>query len=108
MQVGFARCVTDYATIYWHLHDVIVDEAYRGRGIGKALMEAVSSHEQLKGLNGILATRDAQGLYQQNGFTVADSRTLLTKTGTDASFGGANRSAGTPRLIVYFLFCFFR
>ena len=28
-QVGFARCVTDYATIYW-LADVIIDEQYRG------------------------------------------------------------------------------
>ena len=78
MQVGFARCVTDYATIYW-LCDVIVDEAYRGRGIGKALMEAVSSHEQLKGLNGILATRDAHGLYAQHGFTVADPGRFMRK-----------------------------
>ena len=31
-QVGFARCVTDYATIYW-LADVIIDERFRGQGL---------------------------------------------------------------------------
>ena len=78
VQIGFARCVTDYATIYW-LCDVIVDEAYRGRGIGKALMEAILSHEQLQGLSGILATRDAHGLYAQHGFVVADAGRFMRK-----------------------------
>ena len=78
VQIGFARCVTDYATIYW-LCDVIVDEAYRGRGIGKALMEAILSHEQLQGLSGILATRDAHGLYAQHGFAVADPGRFMRK-----------------------------
>ncbi len=38
-QVGFARVVTDYATFAW-LCDVFVDEAYRGQGLGKRLIEA--------------------------------------------------------------------
>jgi GNAT superfamily N-acetyltransferase len=66
-QIGFARFVTDGATIYW-LCDVFVDEAYRGQGIGKKLMEAMESWDSLKGLNGILRTRDAHGLYEQYGF----------------------------------------
>ena len=78
IQVGFARCVTDYATIFW-LCDVIVDEAYRGRGIGKALIEAVVSHEKLKGLSGILATRDAQGLYARHGFLLVDPALYMRK-----------------------------
>lgn len=77
-QVGFARCVTDYATIFW-LCDVIVDEAYRGRGIGKALMEAVSSHEKLQGLSGILMTRDAHGLYAKHGFAIVDPGRTMRK-----------------------------
>ena len=36
VQVGFARAVTD-ATTYAYVCDVIVDEAWRGRGVGKAL-----------------------------------------------------------------------
>lgn len=78
VQIGFARCVTDYATIFW-LCDVIVDEAYRGRGIGKALLEAVSSSDQLHGLGGILATRDAHGLYAQYGFALADPGRFMRK-----------------------------
>lgn len=72
-QVGFARCVTDYATMYW-LADVILDERVRGQGLGKALVDLIVSHELLQGLVGTLATRDAQGLYQRFGFDPIDAR----------------------------------
>ena len=72
-QVGFARCVTDYATMYW-LADVILDERVRGQGLGKALVDLIVSHELLQGLTGTLATRDAQGLYQRFGFDPIDAR----------------------------------
>ena len=71
--VGFARCVTDYSTVYW-LADVIVDDDYRKLGIGKALVEAVINHDELKGCFGILATRDAHGLYEQYGFKTVDGK----------------------------------
>src|SRR5712692_3570702 len=38
-QVGFARVVTDHATFAW-LCDVFVLEEYRGRGLGKLLVQA--------------------------------------------------------------------
>ena len=72
-QVGFARCVTDYATMFW-LADVILDERVRGQGLGKALVDFIISHERLQGLVGTLATRDAQGLYQRFGFDPVDAR----------------------------------
>lgn len=72
-QVGFARCVTDYATMFW-LADVILDERVRGQGLGKALVDLIVSHELLQGLTGTLATRDAQGLYQRFGFDPIDAR----------------------------------
>ncbi len=72
-QVGFARCVTDYATMYW-LADVILDERVRGQGLGKAMVDLIVSHELLQGLFGTLATRDAQGLYQRFGFDPVDAR----------------------------------
>jgi GNAT superfamily N-acetyltransferase len=75
IQVGFARVVTDYSVMYW-LCDVFVDEKYRGTGIGKALMEFIVEHPDLKPLNGILATRDAQGLYQKYGFVVPTPDTV--------------------------------
>ena len=72
-QIGFARCVTDYATMYW-LADVIIDDQYRRLGLGKALVNSVVHHEQLKALVGILATNDAHGLYQQFGFQLTDGK----------------------------------
>ncbi|MEA4870397.1 MAG: GNAT family N-acetyltransferase [Christensenella sp.] len=78
VQIGFARCVTDYATIFW-LGDVIVDEAYRGQGIGKVLVETIMSHEKLRGVSGILATRDAHGLYARHGFTLVDPERYMRK-----------------------------
>ena len=72
-QVGFARCVTDYAAFYW-LADVIIDEEYRGQGLGKFLVEAAVKHEQLKGCNGLLGTKDAHGLYSQYGFDLVPDR----------------------------------
>lgn len=48
-QVAFARVVTDRAT-YAYLCDVFVLEAYRGRGVGTRMMEAVLAHPELQGL----------------------------------------------------------
>jgi len=68
-QVGFARMVTDSAT-FAYLADVFIDEAYRGQGLAKWLMEVMLEHPALQGLRRImLATRDAHALYAQYGFT---------------------------------------
>jgi GNAT superfamily N-acetyltransferase len=66
-QVGFARVITDYATMYW-LCDVIIARQYRGLGLGKRLVRHVVGSEELKNLAGVLKTRDAHGLYEQYGF----------------------------------------
>ena len=68
-QVGFARVISDYATIAF-LNDVFVLSEYRGRGLSKWLMECITSHPELQGLRRwMLATRDAHGLYEKFGFT---------------------------------------
>jgi GNAT superfamily N-acetyltransferase len=68
-QIGFARVVTDAAT-FAYLADVYVLEEYRGRGLGKRLIEAVRAHPDLADLRRfVLWTRDAHGLYEQFGFT---------------------------------------
>jgi len=68
-QVGFARVVSDYATVAY-LGDVFVLESHRGRGLSKWLMECVMQHPALQNLRRwILLTRDAHGLYSQFGFT---------------------------------------
>ncbi len=76
-QVGFARLVTDKAT-FAYLADVFIDQAYRGKGLSKRLIEAVTMHPEVQGLRRIvLATRDAHGLYQQFGFSPLDDPALF-------------------------------
>lgn len=66
--VGFARVTTDFAS-FAYLADVFVLESARGQGLGKWLMETIMAHPDLQGLRRwMLATRDAHGLYAQNGF----------------------------------------
>ncbi|KFL36319.1 hypothetical protein N788_05350 [Arenimonas donghaensis DSM 18148 = HO3-R19] len=68
-QVGFARIAGDRAT-FGYLADVFVLQAYRGRGISKALVAAAMAHPETTGLRRImLATRDAHSLYAGFGFT---------------------------------------
>lgn len=67
-QVGFARVISDYAT-YAYIGDVFVVECFRGRGLGKWLMECIMQHPRLQGLRRwSLVTSDAHGLYAQFGF----------------------------------------
>ncbi len=67
-QIGFARVITDHAT-FAYIADVFIDEAYRGKGLSKWLMEVILKHPSLQGLRRILlATRDAHDLYAKFGF----------------------------------------
>ncbi len=66
-QVAFARLVTDKATFAW-LCDVVVDEAFRGKGFGVWLVEAACDYCDLHGIQqSLLATRDAHELYKKYG-----------------------------------------
>jgi predicted GNAT family N-acyltransferase len=76
--VGFARIVTDYATMYW-LCDVIIDEKHRKNGLGKKLIEIITNMEYLNGMFGLLATRDAQKLYEKYGFKNVDTEKYMRK-----------------------------
>ena len=65
---AMARVVTDRATFGW-ICDVFVDSAYRGQGLGKALMAYIAAHPDLQDFRRMhLSTRDAHGLYAQFGF----------------------------------------
>jgi len=76
--VGFARIVTDYATMYW-LCDVIIDTQHRKNGLGKKLIEIITKMKELEGMFGILATRDAQKLYEKYGFIKVDAEKYMRK-----------------------------
>jgi GNAT superfamily N-acetyltransferase len=68
-QIAFARVITDFAT-FANLVDVFVIPEYRGHGYGKQLVAVVLRHPSLQRLRRfMLATTDAQGLYERFGFT---------------------------------------
>jgi len=77
-QIGFARVITDWATTYW-LCDVVIDDEYRGKGIGKKLIEAIIQSEELKDLSGFLGTADAHGLYERFGFKKDAERFMVRR-----------------------------
>lgn len=68
--VGFARVVTDYSVFAW-IMDVFILPEYRGNGLGKMLMEAITTHQELQTLQRWgLATADAHKLYEKYGFNL--------------------------------------
>ncbi len=68
-QIGFARVATDFVVFAW-IMDLFIDEPYKGKGIGKTLVQTILDYPDLKEVNGFgLRTNDAHGLYGQFGFT---------------------------------------
>ena len=65
--IGFARIITDFITTFY-LMDVIIEESYRGLGLGRMLMEEIM--EDVGDLYGILHTDSAQKFYEAYGFVV--------------------------------------
>jgi GNAT superfamily N-acetyltransferase len=66
--IGLGRVITDFS-ILAYVCDVFIHEDYRGRGLGKWLVESMLEHPDLKQVRRwLLFTEDAHGLYQQFGF----------------------------------------
>lgn len=72
-QVAYARVVTDGATFAW-LADVIVDPLFRGRGLGRGLIDALLADLEPSGLKRIVlkASDDAKTLYRRAGWAALD------------------------------------
>ena len=67
-QIGFARIISDYATIAY-LGDVYILKEYRGNGLSKWLINEIMKHPNLQGLRRwILLTDTAEWLYKKVGF----------------------------------------
>lgn len=67
-QVGLARVISDRAT-FAYLSDIYVLEEHQGKGIAKAMLEALAAHPDLQGLRRwLLFTRDAHSLYARFGW----------------------------------------
>jgi len=67
-QVGFARVISDKASIAW-ISDVWVDEAARGQGLGRRLVRWFLDHPDYATVRRFaLVTADAHGVYEEIGF----------------------------------------
>ncbi|HPL62518.1 MAG TPA: GNAT family N-acetyltransferase [Syntrophales bacterium] len=78
-QVGFARVISDFTTVYF-LSDFFIMEEFRGKGLGKWMLECITGYSELKNLIGFLATRNAHGLYRKYGFrSLRDPRIMMLK-----------------------------
>ncbi|MBN1474618.1 MAG: GNAT family N-acetyltransferase [Syntrophaceae bacterium] len=68
LHIGYARVISD-KTRFAYIIDVYFDEAFRGRGIGQAMVDFILHHSALKDVyQWVLITRDAHGLYSKFGF----------------------------------------
>jgi GNAT superfamily N-acetyltransferase len=77
-QVGFARVSTDYAT-FAYIDDVFVVAPYRGRGLGKWLVEGILSHPGLQGLRPwwlLAGSEEARQLFESVGFRTPEAGRL--------------------------------
>jgi len=84
--IGYARVVTDLTTFAW-LCDVIIIPEERGNGLGKWLVECITTHPDLLGVRRfLLATRDAHSLYKKyGGFNlIANPERWMEKINPDA------------------------
>ena len=79
MLVGFGRASSDgiYRAVLW---DVVIDKEHQGQGNGKLLLEALLEHPALLGVERVyLMTTNQAGFYEQLGFDVIKSQTLMGK-----------------------------
>jgi GNAT superfamily N-acetyltransferase len=67
-QIGFGRVVTDYTVFSW-VADLVIEPAWRGRGLGKWMMSCINEHPAIAHTQRVLQTRDAHALYEKYGFS---------------------------------------
>ena len=81
-QIGFARVITDKAT-FGYIADVFILSEYRGKGLGKWMMEEILQHPELQNFRSWhLGTKDAHTLYNKFGFeSVGNSERMMRKQG---------------------------
>ncbi len=77
-QIGFARVITDEVVFSW-ICDIIVEEKFRGKGLGSWLMECVMNHPKIKNTRQALSTSSAYGLYEKCGFIRTETMYKLPK-----------------------------
>lgn len=88
-QVGVARALTD-TTRFGYVMDVFVDEAFRGRGIARALVQRLLNHPDATAVRlWTLLTRDAQPVYHGIGFATFEHLERFMVLRKNNALGGA-------------------
>ena len=102
-QVGFARVVSDLAT-FAYVDDLFVDENYRGRGLGGALVNAVLTHPDLCSVKSwwlFASGPEARRLFERHGFRQPErerlARWMTTPGGTRGYWKWHGRDLGSSR-----------
>ncbi len=75
--VGFARATSDgiYRAMIW---DVVIDETYRGLGLGRQLVATLVNHPKLASVEKVyLTTSHQQNFYERLGFVRNDTATMI-------------------------------
>lgn len=78
VQLGFARVITDKVVLAYLL-DFFIFEPYRGRGLGKLLLEEILAHEELQTVSWLLSTGDAHSLYEKFDFRRVEGASRLMR-----------------------------
>ena len=86
-QIGFCRAASD-GTSFVYLADVYVLDAYRGRGLGEALVREMVEHGPLAQLRWLLHTTDMHPLYRKVGFAEPSYKLLERPSTRNASESG--------------------
>lgn len=76
-QIGFARVVSDLTTI-GYLSDVFILKEYRGKGLGKWLIQTIVNHPKLKLLKRLILFTQTPDFYSDSMFKIFD-QTLQSK-----------------------------
>ena len=70
--IGCGRVVGD-GSIYFYIQDIIVLPEFRGKGIGKHIMDSImdylKAHAHANAFVGLMAAKGASRFYEQYGFT---------------------------------------
>jgi nitroimidazol reductase NimA-like FMN-containing flavoprotein (pyridoxamine 5'-phosphate oxidase superfamily)/GNAT superfamily N-acetyltransferase len=78
-QLGFARVVSD-RTRFAYLCDVFVQREQRARGLGRALIDFVLEHPEVRNVQRfVLGTRDAHAFYEPFGWQRAPSERYMVR-----------------------------
>jgi GNAT superfamily N-acetyltransferase len=75
-QIGFGRVISDYTT-YAMFFDMIIEESFRGKGLGNWLLETMTNHPSIKGLKQVLWTSFAERLYRKHGFRSVKEKPIV-------------------------------